>query len=66
MWERIVLSGVLTAGAIVLFVLFTAALIIYEKRSENRSAKNRATRHGVRKSAKPACRAYGIRRGRAA
>ena len=64
MWERIVLSGVLTGGAVVLFVLFTAVLIIYEKRSENRETKSPAPRHGLRKPAKSACRP--VRRGRAA
>ncbi len=66
MWEKIILSGALVAGAIVLFVLFTAALIIYEKRSENQNAKRPVPRQKPRKPVKPACPPASIRRRRAA
>ena len=52
MWDRIAISGALTIGAIVLFIIFTAALIILERRSDNEPAHRKPCRHtkSIRKS----------------
>lgn len=36
MWERLVDSSLLIAGAIILFAVFTAILFFYERREEKR------------------------------
>ena len=41
MWNRIAASSVLMIGAVILFIIFTAALFIMEKRSENPSKRRR-------------------------
>ena len=37
MWDRIAASGLLIVGAVILFVLFTAALFIMERRDQQKS-----------------------------
>jgi hypothetical protein len=39
MWERIMMSGGLIIGAIVLFIAFTAALFILERRETKRNKR---------------------------
>ncbi len=37
MWDRIAASGLLIVGAVILFVLFTAALFIMERKDQRKS-----------------------------
>jgi hypothetical protein len=39
MWERIMISGGLIIGAIILFIAFTAALFILERREMKRNKR---------------------------
>lgn len=39
MWERIIFSGALIIGAIVLFAVFTAALFILERKETKRNKR---------------------------
>jgi hypothetical protein len=41
MWERMMDAGLLVAGAVALFVVFTAILFVYERREEKKPIRRR-------------------------
>ncbi|MDD5018526.1 MAG: hypothetical protein PHO15_10565 [Eubacteriales bacterium] len=56
MWERIMDSGALIVGAVILFVVFTAILFVIEKKDEKKADARKAQKpfYIVRKSDKAA------------
>ncbi len=41
MWERMMEAGLLVAGAVILFAVFTTILLVYERREDKKQPSHR-------------------------